>query len=115
MRAFTGGVVAFVIAALVCTSPVLAHGRGKHASRANIEQAQQKLQDAGYDPGSIDGKYGPRTRAAVKSYQRANNLEATGRLDRQTLSALGIEHEGATSGTRGGESRRKMHEESPHM
>jgi len=108
MKPFVGGAAAFAIAALVCTSPVFAHGRGRgHAGRANVEHVQQKLQDAGYDPGSIDGRFGPRTRAALKSFQRANDLEASGRLDRQTLSALGIEHERVTSGMRGRESHPK--------
>jgi peptidoglycan hydrolase-like protein with peptidoglycan-binding domain len=103
-----------MIAALVCTPPVFAHGRGRaarHANSPDVQQAQQKLRDTGFDPGSIDGKCGPQTRAALKNnFQRSKNLDVTGRLDARTVSALGVEHEGATSGTRGGESGRKMDE-----
>jgi peptidoglycan hydrolase-like protein with peptidoglycan-binding domain len=111
MRAFVGAVATLVIGGLVGTQAVFAHGPGRtgeHASAGDVEQAQQKLRDAGYDPGAIDGRIGRQTRQAVKKFQQANDLETNGRLDRRTLSALGVEREGATSGTRGGASGRKM-------
>ena len=101
MRAIAGAVAALVIGGLVGAHPVFAHGKrsGERMSAAQIEQAQQKLRDDGYDPGPVDGKMGPQTRHAVKKFQQAKDLKASGRLDRQTVAALGIE--GATSGTSG--------------
>jgi hypothetical protein len=53
-----------------------------------LQQAQQKLLELGYDPGSADGVSGPRTRQAIEAFQRAQNLPATGTLDTPTLEAL---------------------------
>ena len=76
------------------------YGRGHRGMHHDVRGVQQKLKDAGYDPGNIDGKMGPQTKAALKQFQQAQNLPATGRLDSQTMAAL---HTGgsATSGTHG--------------
>jgi hypothetical protein len=52
---------------------------------------------------------GSRTRQALTEFQKGRNLEATGRLDEPTRSALGIAPEGATSGVGGAESGQKGH------
>jgi peptidoglycan hydrolase-like protein with peptidoglycan-binding domain len=49
---------------------------------------QTELQAAGYDPGPIDGVYGPQTVAAVKKLQTDNGLPATGFVDMATALAL---------------------------
>lgn len=54
----------------------------------HIREAQQALRDAGYDPGPIDGILGPRSRQALRDYQRDEGLRATGALDHATLHAL---------------------------
>jgi peptidoglycan hydrolase-like protein with peptidoglycan-binding domain len=54
----------------------------------NISQAQQALNDQGFDAGPVDGKFGPQTQAAVKKFQAAKSLTQTGKLDPQTLAAL---------------------------
>jgi peptidoglycan hydrolase-like protein with peptidoglycan-binding domain len=56
---------------------------------ADVERVQKALKQNGHDPGPIDGVNGPRTRAALKTYQTAQGLEATGRLDDATLAKLG--------------------------
>jgi peptidoglycan hydrolase-like protein with peptidoglycan-binding domain len=53
-----------------------------------VRQAQQALMDKGIDPGPIDGKMGPRTKAALSEYQSKENLKVTGRLDSQTKDRL---------------------------
>ncbi len=55
---------------------------------------QEALKAKGNDPGPVDGMMGPRTRAALKAFQEANGLKATGQLDDQTAEKLGIEKMG---------------------
>jgi peptidoglycan hydrolase-like protein with peptidoglycan-binding domain len=43
----------------------------------------------GYYRGRVDGKYGSRTAFAVRAFQSSAGLPPTGRLDMQTLDALG--------------------------
>jgi hypothetical protein len=47
-------------------------GRLREDKRVSL--IQQQLSDAGFEPGPIDGKMGPRTRAALEAYQHKNNL-----------------------------------------
>src|ERR1051326_6638933 len=56
----------------------------------SVMAAQQALKDKGHDPGTIDGKMGSRTRAAVSDYQKAEGLKQTGRLDDETRAKLGM-------------------------
>lgn len=101
MRVFSRSAMALAVAGLVMgPGAVLAHGHGQH--RGDARQIQERLKDAGYDPGSIDGKMGPKTHAALKQFQQAQNLPATGRPDAKTLAALNVSGSG-TSGTRGSE------------
>jgi peptidoglycan hydrolase-like protein with peptidoglycan-binding domain len=47
------------------------------------------LKEQGH-PISVDGKWGPRTAAALRDFQAANNLSATGKLNTETMAALNI-------------------------
>ncbi|GAW93667.1 peptidoglycan-binding protein LysM [Calderihabitans maritimus] len=49
---------------------------------------QLLLTRAGFDPGPIDGIFGPRTEAAVKAFQRQKGLPVTGVVDTNTWIAL---------------------------
>ncbi|WP_206064856.1 peptidoglycan-binding protein [Nitratireductor mangrovi] len=42
----------------------------------------------GYDPGPIDGIFGPQTQAAIEQLQADNGLDPTGELDDETLALL---------------------------
>jgi len=67
-------------------------------SSADIRQAQMALKEKGHDPGPIDGIHGPRTSAALRAYQKAENIKVTGRLDADTESHLmGQASSGATT------------------
>jgi len=44
----------------------------------------------GYFNGDIDGVLGPATRASITTYQKDKKLKQTGRMDIETLTALGI-------------------------
>jgi peptidoglycan hydrolase-like protein with peptidoglycan-binding domain len=67
------------------------------AGDAALQEAQQQLSHLGYDPGTADGVYGPRTRQALEAFQRARNLPVTGQLDTATLQELS--QAGASAGT----------------
>lgn len=58
-------------------------------SRNTVMAVQRVLLDKGYDPGPIDGVYGRKTEAAVRSFQRARRLP-TGGLTMETVQALGV-------------------------
>ena len=53
-----------------------------------IARVQRKLKRLGYDPGPIDGQLGPTTRAALRKFQRANNMEPTGEIEPGVLALL---------------------------
>ncbi|MBU4343464.1 MAG: peptidoglycan-binding protein [Candidatus Omnitrophica bacterium] len=52
-------------------------------------QIQTALKNAGFDPGAIDGKIGPRTQQAVKEFQRAKGLKVDGKVGSRTWGELG--------------------------
>jgi len=55
-----------------------------------IRQVQERLKAVGFNPGAIDGAMGPQTRDALRWFQNAKGLRATGELDEVTLDALGV-------------------------
>jgi putative peptidoglycan binding protein len=57
-----------------------------------VRQAQSALQDAGFEPGRIDGVMGPKTEAALRQFQAAQGLPQTGRLDTTTQKQLMAAH-----------------------
>lgn len=63
-----------------------------------VRKAQQALKEKGFDPGPVDGMMGPRTQQAIKQFQESQaNLKPTGKLDQQTLAALGIEGQASSA------------------
>lgn len=55
---------------------------------SNVRTLQQQLKDAGFDPGPIDGIFGPKTEAALRAYQESSGIEVTGIADDATIAAL---------------------------
>lgn len=53
-----------------------------------VRRLQGRLKDRGLYKGAIDGLYGPGTRAAVKAFQEAAGVTATGEPDQLTLLRL---------------------------
>ena len=53
-----------------------------------VRQAQERLKDAGFNPGPVDGQLGAQTKSAIKEYQRAHGLPQTGQLDEDTRELL---------------------------
>jgi peptidoglycan hydrolase-like protein with peptidoglycan-binding domain len=56
-----------------------------------IRSAQEALKAKGFDPGEADGVDGPKTRSAVRAFQKQQNMKADGRLGPQTLDSLGVQ------------------------
>jgi len=76
------------------------NGKSGRAAGGNAEQVkavQQALKDKGHDPGEVDGKMGPKTQAALRDYQQKEGLKATGRLDSETASKLGVQASASSS------------------
>jgi len=66
---------------------------------SNIKEVQQALKDKGYDPGPVDGVMGSKTKDALKSFQSASNLSATGTLNSETAQKLGVQSSSSSMGS----------------
>lgn len=62
---------------------------GEKVTGYTVEQIQQALIKAGYDPGPADNVMGAATKRALEAFQRDRNLPV-GNLDLETLKALGV-------------------------
>ncbi|SFP49551.1 Putative peptidoglycan binding domain-containing protein [Nitrosomonas cryotolerans] len=72
------------------TQPLMNDGAEVVAATPEIiRNVQQALADTGFNPGPADGLNGPRTLAAIVSFQKQNNL-VVGQLTKETLRALGV-------------------------
>jgi lipoprotein-anchoring transpeptidase ErfK/SrfK len=86
-RAYTLGLVLALI-------PSLAAAQKKPAPAASAADARQMLavqvalDRAGFSPGEIDGRGGPKTRLALSQFQKSASLQPTGVVNEETLGAL---------------------------
>lgn len=55
---------------------------------APAKDIQTALKNAGYDPGKIDGKIGPKTTSAIKAFQKYNGLKDDGIVGQRTWNLL---------------------------
>lgn len=53
-----------------------------------VATLQRQLKELGYDPGAVDGVFGPVTESAVKAWQAAQNLSVDGIVDADAWSKL---------------------------
>jgi phage tail tape-measure protein len=60
------------------------------ASDETVRDTQLALNARGYDAGAVDGLWGPNTQSALRRFQVDRGLAATGRLDDETRTALGV-------------------------
>lgn len=89
--------VVFVFSMLLAVSiPSVGIAAGPQASISvtigsrgdEVRVIQKFLADGGFYAGDIDGVFGSVTARAVKEFQRSNNLEITGVVDKETLAYL---------------------------
>jgi lysozyme family protein len=88
--------VRFEAGAPVSTADDGALGMGAIGDR--VRQLQAALTQLGFDPGDIDGEFGPNTSAAVTAFQGAHGLPPTGTADQATQQALARELAGGGAG-----------------
>jgi N-acetylmuramoyl-L-alanine amidase len=58
----------------------------------NLSGVQARLNNLGYDCGRVDGVSGPRTQAAIRTFQKDHGLEVNGIPGPKTQAALKGEH-----------------------
>jgi len=83
-----------------------AGGASGQWGKDDIKKVQEALKDKGQDPGPADGVMGAQTQKALRAFQSANGLKASGRLDAATAKALGVER-GSSSMEKGSSSMEK--------
>jgi peptidoglycan hydrolase-like protein with peptidoglycan-binding domain len=71
--------------------PVETSAPGPHSDF--ISRVQEKLREAGFDAGPVNGDLGEKTQAALAQFQLSRTIPASGQLDDQTLAELGVERE----------------------
>lgn len=69
-------------------SPLTATTSRPPVSAATIREAEKLLKKAGFQPGTVDGRTSPAFTQAVREFQGAWGLPATGEVDGRTLSKL---------------------------
>jgi peptidoglycan hydrolase-like protein with peptidoglycan-binding domain len=93
-------VAAAMAISLLAAGPALATTGASQMSSSQVKELQQALKTQGFlQQSTVDGIYGPETRAAVEEFQRTHHLTANGgQVDQQTVAALGLnEQQGQSS------------------
>jgi peptidoglycan hydrolase-like protein with peptidoglycan-binding domain len=57
-------------------------------TRGDVQVAETRLKDFGFDPGPVDGIYTAQTQVAVRAFQARYGLPVSGLLDRATREEL---------------------------
>nr|WP_296909969.1 DUF2306 domain-containing protein [Thiocapsa sp.] len=57
----------------------------------SIIELQERLKSLGFDPGAVDGRWGPQTRRALERLQRQEGLGISGRIDAATAAVLRLD------------------------
>jgi formylglycine-generating enzyme required for sulfatase activity len=55
-----------------------------------IREAQKRLKDLGYDPGTADGRMGAKTQSAIQSFQRSHDLTVDGTVTDALVASLKV-------------------------
>lgn len=98
MKRFLALILAVLFVAAVMPVQALAATVLEVGSRGDdVTKVQKRLIQYGYMSGSADGRYGEKTRDAVKLFQRRNGLTVDGKVGPSTAAALGVTLSGQAS------------------
>ena len=90
------------VAAFQADFGLASDGNAGDATQAAVYNAvvrlQVELKNAGYAPGTADGKFGGKTKKALIQYQKDSGLDGTGQMDKATWTAMDRD----SAGIRGG-------------
>jgi len=78
---------------IVKPSPQPQSGSGLPEQRADVREAQKILNHLGYNSGIADGILGPKTKAALKQFQRDQELTPNGMFNIELLTILRVQDE----------------------
>jgi peptidoglycan hydrolase-like protein with peptidoglycan-binding domain len=59
-------------------------------SASQVREIQQSLDNKGFKSGNADGRWGAETEAALKDFQKSQNMPGTGEIDSSTIGRLGL-------------------------
>ena len=66
--------------------------RDSYASSSIVVRVQTQLARTGYYHGAIDGVMGPRTRAAIRAYERTHGLPVDGMITGRLTATMGVRY-----------------------
>jgi peptidoglycan hydrolase-like protein with peptidoglycan-binding domain len=72
-------------------------GEGRPLSQAEVRNLQARLGALGYYRGAIDGIWGPGMQSALVRFQQSSGIPASGRLNPQTVTAMGLNPDDLTA------------------
>jgi peptidoglycan hydrolase-like protein with peptidoglycan-binding domain len=74
--------------ALLLSTASIAQDYGMPATPSPVTAVQEKLNLLGYEAGPNDGLMGPKTRGAIRAFQKDAGLPVTGKIDSELLARL---------------------------
>ena len=91
-KAGSGGAATGGTGAAGASGEMKASGKSAKAggNKEQVKAAQQALKDKGHDPGAIDGVVGPKTKQALRDFQKKEGLKESGQLDTETIAKLDL-------------------------
>lgn len=69
---------------------IAAPGQARPLSHAEVRNLQSRMRALGYYRGEIDGVWGPGMQDALQRFQQSSGIQVSGRLNPQTVTALGL-------------------------
>jgi lipoprotein-anchoring transpeptidase ErfK/SrfK len=86
---------AYILALALVVAPQIVDAQQLRMEKKTVDAQQAlavqiALDRAGFSPGEIDGRSGPKTRLALSEFQKSSSLQATGVVNEETLAALHV-------------------------